>query len=52
MRRHFTAWTLLKEGVQAFIADNLFLGQKDQRFFETVIQLARAADDARRDLNN
>jgi Ferritin-like domain len=38
--------------IQAFIADNLFLGQKDQRFFQTVIQLARAADDAQRDLDN
>jgi hypothetical protein len=38
--------------IQAFIADNLFLGQKDQRFFQTIIQLARRADDARRDLGN
>ena len=36
--------------VQAFIADNLFLGQKDQRFFQTVMGLAQVADDARRDL--
>jgi hypothetical protein len=37
--------------IQSFIADNLFLGQKDQRFFQTVLGLARAADDARRDLD-
>ncbi len=37
--------------IQAFIADNLFLGQKDQRFFQTVMGLARAADEARRDLD-
>jgi Ferritin-like domain len=37
--------------IQAFIADNLFLGQKDQRFFQTVMGLARAADGARRDLD-
>jgi hypothetical protein len=35
---------------QAFIADNLFLGQKDQRFFQMLMGLAQAADDARRDL--
>jgi hypothetical protein len=38
--------------IQSFIADNLFLGQKDQRFFQTVLGLARAADDARRDLDS
>jgi hypothetical protein len=38
--------------IQAFIADNLFLGQKDQRFFQTMMGLARAADDARRDLDS
>jgi hypothetical protein len=38
--------------IQAFIADNLFLGQKDPRFFQTVLALARAADDAQRDLDN
>ena len=37
--------------VQAFIADNLFLGQQDQRFFQTLMRLAQAADDARRDLS-
>ena len=36
--------------VQSFIADNLFLGQKDQRFFQTVLDLASAADAAQRDL--
>jgi hypothetical protein len=36
--------------IQAFIADNLFLGQKDQRFFQTVLGLASAADAAKRDL--
>ena len=36
--------------VQAFIADNLFLGQNDQRFFQRLMGLAQAADDARRDL--
>jgi hypothetical protein len=48
--------TLVRNGgavatVQAFIADNLFLGQKDQRFFRTLFALARAADDATRDLD-
>jgi hypothetical protein len=38
--------------IQAFIADNLFLGQKDPRFFQTVLALARAADDATRDLGS
>ena len=38
--------------VQSFIADNLFLGQKDQRFFETLLGLATAADNAHRDLDN
>jgi Ferritin-like domain len=38
--------------IRAFIADNLFLGQKDQRFFQTVLALARAADEARRDLDS
>lgn len=38
--------------IQAFIADNLFLGQKDQRFFRMVLALARAADDATRDLDS
>jgi hypothetical protein len=38
--------------VQAFIADNLFLGQKDQRFFETVLGLAQAADEAQREPGN
>ncbi len=38
--------------IQSFMADNPFLGQKDQRFFQTVLGLARAADDARRDLDN
>ena len=38
--------------VQSFIADNLFFGQKDQRFFHTVLGLAQAADDARRELGN
>ena len=38
--------------IQSFIADNLFLGQKDQRFFQTVRRLARAADDAARDLDS
>jgi hypothetical protein len=38
--------------IQAFIADNLFLGQKDQRFFQTILRLARAADEARRDLDS
>jgi hypothetical protein len=37
--------------IQAFIADNLFLGQKDQRFFQTILRLAQAADEARRDLD-
>ena len=32
--------------VQAFIADNLFFGQKDPRFFETLMGLASAADGA------
>jgi hypothetical protein len=36
--------------VQAFIADKLFLGQKDQRFFQRLMRLAQAADEARRDL--
>ncbi|MBV9499051.1 MAG: ferritin-like domain-containing protein [Acidobacteriaceae bacterium] len=35
--------------IQAFIADNLFFGQKDPRFLETVFRLAREADAARRD---
>jgi hypothetical protein len=38
--------------IQAFIADNLFLGQKDQRFFQAVLGLATAADQATRDLNS
>ena len=38
--------------VQSFIADNMFFGQKDQRFFQTVLGLAQAADDARRELGN
>ena len=38
--------------VQSFIADNLFFGQKDQRFFQTVLGLAQAADNARRELGN
>ena len=38
--------------VQSFIADNLFLGQKDQRFFQTVLALAGSADEARRDLDS
>ena len=38
--------------IQAFTADNLFLGQKDQRFFQTVLGLASAADNATRDLNS
>jgi hypothetical protein len=37
--------------IQAFIADNMFLGQKDQRFFQTVLGLATAADQAARVLN-
>jgi hypothetical protein len=37
---------------QCFIADNLFFGQKDQRFFQTFLGLAKAADDARRGLGN
>jgi hypothetical protein len=38
--------------VQAFIADNLFLGQKDQRFFQTMLGLAQAADEAQREPGN
>jgi hypothetical protein len=38
--------------VQSFIADNLFSGQKDQRFFQTLLRIAQAADDARRELGN
>jgi hypothetical protein len=38
--------------IQSFVADNLFLGQRDQRFFQTVIGLASAADAARRDLDS
>ena len=38
--------------IQAFIADNLFSGQKDQRFFQTVLGLAAAADEAQRDLDS
>jgi hypothetical protein len=37
--------------IQSFIADNLFFGQKDQRFFQTVLALAGTADQARRDLD-
>jgi Ferritin-like domain len=37
--------------IESFIADNMFFGQKDPRFFETVLRLASAADDARRDLD-
>jgi hypothetical protein len=37
--------------IKAFIADNLFLGQKDQRFFHKVLRLAEQADEARRDLD-
>jgi hypothetical protein len=37
--------------IQSFIAGNLFIGQKDARFFQTVLGLARAADNARRDLD-
>ena len=36
--------------IHAFIADNLFFGQKDKQFFRTVLGLARAADDAERGL--
>jgi hypothetical protein len=38
--------------VHAFMDDNLFLGQKDQRFFQKVLRLAQDADDAHRDLDN
>jgi hypothetical protein len=38
--------------IQAFIADNLFLGQKDRRFFHKVLELARAADETTRDLDS
>jgi len=38
--------------IQAFIADNLFLGQKDPRFFQTVLGLAAAADEAQRALGS
>jgi hypothetical protein len=38
--------------IQAFIADNLFQGQKDQRFFQTIMRLAKAADEATRDLDS
>ena len=38
--------------VQSFIADNLFFGQKDQRFFRTLLGLAQAADEAHRELRN
>ena len=34
--------------VQAFISDNLFAGQKNPRFFQVLLDLARAADDAQR----
>jgi hypothetical protein len=49
--------TLIEDGgavatIHAFIADNLFLGQKDRQFFHTLLKLAKAADDARRDLYN
>jgi hypothetical protein len=37
--------------ITAFIADNLFFGQKDQRFFQKVLRLAEEADEARRDLD-
>jgi len=37
--------------IQSFIADNLFLGQ-NQRFFQTVLGLATAADNARREFDN
>ncbi len=38
--------------VQAFMADNLFFGQKDQRFFQTLMGLATAADNAQRNLDS
>jgi hypothetical protein len=37
--------------IQSFIADNLFLGQ-NQRFFQIVLGLATAADNARREFDN
>lgn len=37
--------------IKAFTANNLFLGQKDQRFFQKVLRLAEEADEARRDLD-
>jgi hypothetical protein len=48
--------TLTKNGgavatVQSFIADNLFLGQNNQGFFQTLLALAQAADNAQRDFN-
>jgi hypothetical protein len=38
--------------IRSFIADNLFAGQKDPEFFRTVLGLATAADNARRDLDD
>jgi hypothetical protein len=36
--------------IQSFVDDNLFFGQKDQRFLRTVFALAAAADQITRDL--